>query len=336
MTQKIFLVLVLVFKLVDGVYLPQSEDGILSFLALGDWGGVSFTPYTTPDELGCANQMGAIAKRINSTFVLALGDNFYDFGIRTDAHDKRFKETFEDVFTAQSLQTPWYIIAGNHDWRGNVTAELEYTKLSKRWTFPSLYYAFNHTIPGTKVKVAFIMLDTQVLCSILDEFSTPEELAGPLDKIAAEKEWQWVEEQLKATQSADYVIVAGHYPVWSIAEHGPTDCLVSRLRPLLIKYNVSAYFSGHDHNLQHLREDNLTVDYFVIGAGHIIDTSESHKDSVPHNSLKFHYADIAGKGGFAYVQTTPKSMRLIFSDGLAGKDLYSAEIRPRSKVTRLN
>ena len=44
--------------------------------------------------------------------------------------------------------------------------------------------------------------------------------------------------------------MAGHFPVWSVAEHGPTGCLVDRLKPLLEHYTVSAYINGHDHNLQ--------------------------------------------------------------------------------------
>ena len=47
-----------------------------------------------------------------SKFVLAMGDNFYDKGIQGDATDSRFQSTFEDVYTYESLQTPWLVLAG--------------------------------------------------------------------------------------------------------------------------------------------------------------------------------------------------------------------------------
>jgi len=37
------------------------------------------------------------------------------------------------VYTAPSLQKRWYAVEGNHDHKGNVSAEVDYTKLSKRW-----------------------------------------------------------------------------------------------------------------------------------------------------------------------------------------------------------
>jgi tartrate-resistant acid phosphatase type 5 len=63
---------------------------------------------------------------------------------------------------------------------------------------------------------------------------------------------------------ADYLLVAGHYPVYSVAEHGPTKQLVSRLMPLLHTYHANAYFSGHDHNLQVSVRISLVVTLYVL------------------------------------------------------------------------
>ena len=63
--------------------------------------------------------------------------------------------------------------------------------------------------------------------------------------------------------------------VWSVGEHGPTKELVEKLKPMLEKYGVTAYFCGHDHNMQHLSDSG--VEYYVTGAGHLIDPSKSHE-----------------------------------------------------------
>jgi metallophosphoesterase superfamily enzyme len=57
--------------------------------------------------------MDTIAQKINAKFMLALGDNFYSAGVKSDT-DTRFDITFEDVYTPQSLQFEWYVVAGNH------------------------------------------------------------------------------------------------------------------------------------------------------------------------------------------------------------------------------
>jgi tartrate-resistant acid phosphatase type 5 len=41
-------------------------------------------------------------------FVISTGDNIYDDGI-ANTSDPLFKECFTNIYTAQSLQKPWYI-----------------------------------------------------------------------------------------------------------------------------------------------------------------------------------------------------------------------------------
>ena len=62
--------------------------------------------------------------------------------------DERFFLTYENVFHDQSLQIPWYVIAGNHDHYGNVSAQIAYTKKSNRWKFPSLFYSKTFAVQG--------------------------------------------------------------------------------------------------------------------------------------------------------------------------------------------
>uniref|UniRef100_A0A915K5D2 Calcineurin-like phosphoesterase domain-containing protein n=1 Tax=Romanomermis culicivorax TaxID=13658 RepID=A0A915K5D2_ROMCU len=55
--------------------------------------------------------------------------------------------------------------------------------------------------------------------------------------------------QAKPTR-ADYLFVAGHHPMYSIGDHGSDKYLIEIFKPLFEEYNVTAYLSGHDHNLQ--------------------------------------------------------------------------------------
>jgi len=112
--------------------------GGLQFLTIGDWGASKHYPYTTVSEVENGRGMATVAKKFGASFVLALGDNFYHSGIRTDFHDQRFQSTFENAFRESVLSVPWYVIAGNHDHLGNVSAQIAYTSLSARWNFP--YY----------------------------------------------------------------------------------------------------------------------------------------------------------------------------------------------------
>ena len=130
--------------------------------------------------------------------------------------------------------------------------------------------------------------------------------------------------------------------MWSVAEHGPTDTLVQKLKPLLEKYNVTAYMCGHDHNLQHITDSG--IQYYVTGAGHLIDPSTAHRvcycskisgqsgeillfhivvfassqDDIPHDSLKYYYGPVSkhdkAMGGFALVNADETTLTVTYID----------------------
>ncbi|XP_023572965.1 tartrate-resistant acid phosphatase type 5 isoform X2 [Octodon degus] len=299
----------------------------LRFVAVGDWGGVPNAPFHTAREMANAKEIAKAVQMMGADFILSLGDNFYFTGVH-DVNDKRFQETFEDVFSDRALRNvPWYVLAGNHDHLGNVSAQIAYSKVSKRWNFPSSFYRLHFKIPRSNVTVAIFMLDTVTLCGNSDDFLS-QQPERPRDLAVARTQLSWLKKQLAAAKE-DYVLVAGHYPVWSIAEHGPTRCLVKHLRPLLVTYGVTAYLCGHDHNLQYL-QDEKGVGYVLSGAGNFMDPSVRHQRKVPNGYLRFHYGSEDSLGGFAYVEIGAKEMTVTYIEA-SGKSLFKTSLprRPR-------
>ena len=325
MADQLFKLLIFIQLLLSPCFAVDS----LRFLVMGDWGGLPVHPYKTSIESGTAKGMADLTSRYGTQFNLALGDNFYYKGVKS-VNDHRFKKTFEKVFAYKDLQkTPFYLIAGNHDHKGNVSAQIAYSKVDSRWNFPDYYYKLQFGIPGSKMLVDIVMIDTIVLCGNSDDDFLGLQPPGPENQKLADDQLTWIEKQLQMSK-ASYLLVSGHYPVYSIAEHGPTDCLLDKLLPLLQKYKVTAYFSGHDHNLQHLlvTKPGLKMNFFVSGGANFADTSNAHKDNVPSGSSKFFWAEESQHGGFAYVETLTTNMTFTFVNG-ESKNLYQTVMYPR-------
>ncbi|XP_035260785.1 tartrate-resistant acid phosphatase type 5a [Anguilla anguilla] len=297
----------------------------IRFLAIGDWGGLPNPPYITPIEKATAQEMGKVAQQLGADFVLALGDNFYYKGVNS-VHDPRFQDTFENIFTADSLNIPWYVVAGNHDHAGNVKAQIEYSRLSERWRFPNYYYELNFRVPRTGSTLTILMVDTVLLCGNSDDYED-QKPRGPVSAVEANRQLQWIQKRLERSK-ADFLLVAGHYPVWSVSEHGPTECLLRQLRPLLVKHQATAYLCGHDHNLQYLQESG--VGYVVSGAGNFMEADMTHRHHVPRGSLKFFTGAASTMGGFVHAEVTKKRMDLTFYQA-RGTSLYRTSL-PRRDI----
>jgi len=220
---------------------------------------------------------------------------------------------------------PWHVVAGNHDWEGNVSAQVAMngSALFPSWNMPALYYTFTLAIPFSAQTVQFVMLDTETLTGgdAGQWDSAPTDVTQPpID----EAQWSWLTETL-ASSVSDWLIVVGHFPVYSAGENGPTPLLVSRLLPLMEAAGVALYICGHDHQLEHIGPvTGSAVDFLVVGAGAKFNASEAHEADLPAETLKFQY----GIGcGFASVHVSRRGyeasmLTVTLWDG-AGDILYS-------------
>jgi tartrate-resistant acid phosphatase type 5 len=274
--------------------------------------------------------------------VIGLGDNFYTDGVY-GLKDRRFSLTFEDVYCKDTpaLQTKnmWRNVAGNHDYHQNVTAQLLYTDVSEPWYFPSEFYTFTEAfLPEVgsidkPMTIQFIMCDTMILCAGTHH-KCP---SGANFLFRREEHFWWLEQQLNES-TADYLVVTGHHPVWSMADHGNTQILVDRMRPLLIKYNVTAYLSGHDHCAQAFRQDG--VDYHTVGGGRFLKHRFARSRGVPAAPERLFYYRSAiwpinwFEGSWATMEVSADHLVIKHLDS-HGKQLFRLAKGPRDVPSKL-
>lgn len=281
------------------------SDG-LNFLVFGDWGRNG-----EKDQMDVATQMGIAAKEVDAKFVISVGDNFYEHGVKS-VDDPQWQTSFENVYTAPSLQVPWHVVLGNHDYHGDCDAQIAYSKISKRWNMPARYFTRTEKIDAENA-VDFFYLDTTPMAKVSDDLAIPLLHLRSQDNSA---QLAWLEAALKAS-TASWKIVIAHHPVYSGGIHGDTPYIIKHILPLLEKYGVQAYFNGHDHDLQHLQAGKVNL--FCSGAG---SKPRANMKGTPHTKFAL------GCSGFiaAALQADQLNIRMIDDQG---KLLYTTNV-PRS------
>jgi acid phosphatase len=281
----------------------DSPAGRFNFAIIGDWGRQG-----RPDQKQVAQQMALACKNVPVSFVISVGDNFYELGV-TSLDDDHWQKSFETVYDAPSLQAPWYVILGNHDYAGKTGPQLEYGKTHPRWIMPARYYTQMHPVDSA-TRVECFYIDT---CPFIAEYRKKPELFTEIPAQDAGRQLQWLERSL-AESKAEWKLVFGHHPIYSSGlAHGNQPEMIEHILSLLQKYKVQAYFAGHDHDLEHLKVGDL--DLIVSGAG-----SEYRPVKVPATS-PFSRA----VSGFALASLRPDEMQVRFIDNV-GSHLYTAKI----------
>ncbi len=233
----------------------QEIDDAYHFYTIGDWGRNG-----DHGQKELAVTMNMAAQIVEPEIIISTGDNFYPNGIAS-VQDPYWKSSFEDIYRGAELFCPWYAVLGNHDYRGNIQAQIDYSQVSKRWNMPGKYYLKDiETDDGTSVRIVFI--DTPPLD---DEYYLEEKYAQVHDQDTT-LQLQWMDSVLAV--EADWKIVIGHHPLYSGGKRTDEKSWVrTHVEPLLTKHSVDMYFAGHEHDLQHIKNPDLPTHHIVSGAG---------------------------------------------------------------------
>lgn len=280
---------------IEGLKKPAKA---LNFIVMGDWGrnGENY-------QKEVAAEMGKAAHDLDASFVVAVGDNFYPYGVAS-VQDYQWISSYESIYTAQSLHVRWYVVLGNHDYITNPDAQVEYSKISSRWTMPSRYYSKTFNINSdTAQKVLMVFMDTDPIEKQLrgqahDSIKYP---AG-----AVEAQMKWVEQELAASK-ATWKIVVGHHPLYTggwRADIKDTRNMRAFLAPVFKKYGVELYICGHEHHQEYTLPPGNTH-YVISGAA-----SESRPAALNKVGGKF----ISEKQGFSTFSITPNEITVQFID----------------------
>ncbi|KAJ0392889.1 hypothetical protein ATCC90586_001235 [Pythium insidiosum] len=240
------------------------------FLVIGDYGTGDDSQIKVAQTF--KKHAGSLDPR--PAFVISAGDQVYEHGI-TSAEDPVLATRFEKMYEHPNLQVPWYITIGNHDCEGSINAMLQYAGMKNSlWYMPQRYYKIDRPV-APKTIIRMIVLDECDL--VCGQEPRNVRCKEPMNKQSSpetrSQQYRWIEQALSADKPAGvdrmWKVVVGHWGVFSYAGNADTPELIQSLDPLLKKYKVHAYFSGHDHCMQHIKkyQNGWAMNYFVSGAG---------------------------------------------------------------------
>ncbi|RYG60078.1 hypothetical protein EON80_25050 [bacterium] len=282
----------------------------LQFVVFGDWGsGNSLQKNVARAMSRHCNAARKSGKAVD--FAISVGDNFYNDGVKNPA-DAQWETKFEAMYPVGAMAFPFYAVLGNHDWRLDPGAQLLYgQKPGTRWNMDGFYYA--RSMGGSKAQ------------PLADFFFFDTDLWLPQYKSAGlgERQARWLDEAL-AGSKAKWKFLVGHHPPFSDGDHAlaPDMPIVrERILPLTQKYAIDAMFSGHDHDMQHIRLPETRTQFVICGAGGAYQRPRKTQNYGPF------YRGMTG--GFLGVELSAAKLHGQFTD-VDGKVLYTWDQRPLS------
>ncbi|AAG28815.1 hypothetical protein [Arabidopsis thaliana] len=277
-----------------------NPDGSISFLVIGDWG-----------RHGLYNQSQVALQEMDINFVVSTGDNIYDNGMKS-IDDPAFQLSFSNIYTSPSLQKPWYLVLGNHDYRGDVEAQLSpiLRSMDSRWI------CMRSFIVDAEIAELFFVDTTPFVDAY---FLSPQDQTYDWSGVSPRKSYlQTILTELEMglrESSAKWKIVVGHHAIKSASIHGNTKELESLLLPILEANKVDLYMNGHDHCLQHISTSQSPIQFLTSGGGS--KAWRGYYNWTTPEDMKFFYDG----QGFMSVKITRSELSVVFYD-VSGNSLH--------------
>lgn len=273
---------------------PAMFEDKLNFYVANDLGRNGYY-----DQKPIAELMGQMAEVVDPEFVLATGDVHHFEGVQS-VSDPLWMTNYELIYSHPDLMIDWFPICGNHEYRGNTQAVIDYSAVSRRWEMPTFYYTKVFEEEGTTVRVVWV--DTTPM---IDKYRKDTEDYPDASKRDYNRQLQWVDSVLTAAKE-DWVIVAGHHPIYADTEKSVKERqdMQKRLDTILRKHHVDMYICGHIHNFQHIRMKGSDIDYVVNSSGSLA------RDVKPTEGTVY----CSGEPGFSVVTADKKSLKLFMID----------------------
>lgn len=254
-----------------------------------------------------AATMGRTADEMGPDAVLAIGDTHHYMGVQSTA-DPLWMTNYELIYSHPELQVPWYPVLGNHEYRGNSQAVLDYSKISRRWQMDERYYTKRFVDDHSGATMLVVFIDTAPL---IDKYRNETETYPDVAAQDMERQLAWLEKTLAGAKE-DWVVVVGHHPIYAQTSKDESERgdLQTRVEPILNRHKVDLSIGGHVHNFQHIRHNGR--DYVVNSSG-----SQSRKvKSTPETLF------CSPEPGFSTISADKKNLEFSMLDK-TGKTLYS-------------
>ncbi|CAF1919775.1 BnaC02g34120D [Brassica napus] len=291
------------------------SDGSLDILVFGDWGRKGGF-----NQSLVAHQMGIVGEQLDIDFVISVGDNFYDDGLKGDT-DPSFEASFSHIYTHPSLQKQWYSVLGNHDYRGNVSAQLSQVLTQKDWR-----WFCRRSFVLCSGMVEFFFVDTNPF--VRKYFTDPEDHTYDWSNVLPRKKYisnllRDLDLEIKKSR-ATWKFFVGHHGIKTAGQHGVTQELVDQLLPILEENKVDLYINGHDHCLQHIGSEG-EIQFLTSGGG----SKAWRGDIQPWDpkELKLYYDG----QGFMSLHITHSEVKFVFYD-ISGNVLHQSTLSKKSKT----